>query len=74
MVFHLVRLRNELLLANFALEWLDSSVFTKMDLQIISGEVGFITTFIVTLISMFSGVNAKVRLHQFSILEHFLAP
>jgi hypothetical protein len=27
-----------------------------------------------TFISVLSGVNAKVRLHEFSVLEHFLTP
>ena len=74
MVFHLVRLRDELLLTDLALEWLDSSVLTEVDLQIVSSEVSFIASLIMTFISVLSGVNAKVRLHEFSVLEHFLAP
>jgi len=73
-VFHLIGLGNELLLTDFALEWLDSSVLTEMDLQIVSGKVSLIASLIMTFISMFSGVNAKVRFHQFSVFEHFLAP
>ena len=60
MVFHLVRLRNELLLTDFAQEWLDSGVLTKMYFEIVSGKVSFITSLIMTFVSMFSGVNAKV--------------
>ena len=74
MVFHLVRLRDELLLADFALEGLDSGVLTEMDLQVVSGEVSFVTSLIVTFVSVLSGVNAKVRLHKFSVLKRFLTP
>jgi hypothetical protein len=73
-VFHLVRLRDELLLTDLALEGLDSSVLTEVDLQIVSSEISFITSLIMTFISVLSGVNAKVRLHEFSVLEHFLTP
>ena len=74
MVFHLIRLGDELLLADFALEGLDSGVLTEMDLQVVSGEVSFVTSLIVTFVSVLSSVNAKVRLHEFSILKRFIAP
>ena len=73
MVLHLVRLRDELLLTDLTLEWLDSSVLSKMNLKIVSGKVSFVATRIMTFISMLSGVNAKVRFHKLSVLEHFLA-
>ena len=73
MVLHLVRLRDELLLTDFTLEWLDSGVLSKMDLKIVTGKVGLVTSRIMTFISMLSGVNTKVRFHKLSVLEHFLA-
>ena len=74
MMFHLVRLTNELLMANLALEWLDSGMFPEMDFEIVSSKVGFVAVFVMTFVSVLSSVNEKVRFHQFSVLEHFVAP
>ena len=73
MVLHLVGLRNKLLVADLALEWLDTSMLSKMNLQIVPSKVRFGASFIMTFIPMLSCVNGEMALHQFTVLEPLLA-
>lgn len=70
-VLHLVRFWDEGLVADLALERLDSGVFSQVDFKVVSCEVGFVASLIRAFVPMLSRMDCKVWLHKFAVLENF---